>query len=247
MTLSSLAKKMHIRPNSTVTVLNAPAGMAEILAPVPAGASVTTSAQGKTDLVLLFVQDSAELATWVKQALDSLGSEASLWVAYPKQSSKIATDLNRDQGWTSITSQGFQPNASIAVDDTWSAVRFRPAVAQSEEDLVAGQYSGARAALRPLYEQLRTKAQSLGTDVGITTRQSYVAFTRGKQFALIKPSRDRLDLALKLPDAPPHPRLLTDAGTGSGSMTHRVVITSTADIDTDVTSWLELAYRSASK
>jgi predicted transport protein len=98
-----------------------------------------------------------------------------------------------------------------------------------------------------MYEELVAKAQSLGGDVELQPRQSYVAFARGKQFALVKPSRDRLDLALKLADAPDDPRLESAAGVGSGSMTHRVVITKAGDIDEQVISWLEQAYRAAGK
>jgi predicted transport protein len=220
MTVSSLDKKLHIRPGSTMALLNAPAGITDLLEPLPEETKLLTTTEGKVDLRLLFVQNSGELATAIRQATDTLGDESNLWVAYPKLSSKITTALNRDQGWQSLTDLGFSPVANVAV-------------------------------FLPLYKQLVAKAQSLGDDVDLTIRQGYVAFTRGKQFALVKPSRNRLDLALKLPDAPQDPRLEAVAGVGSGSMirsmTHRVVITRAEDIDQQVTNWLEQAYYASSK
>lgn len=246
MSLSPLAKKLHIRHGYRIALLNAPADMADLISPLPAGTEVITSATGKADLVLLFVQNSAELATWIKQATTLLGDASNLWVAYPKLSSKIATDLTRDQGWQPLTSLDFGAVANVAVDTTWSAVRFRRQVNIGEKALLASQYAKERSVLLPLYQQLVAHAQRLGNDVELTTRQSYVAFTRGKQFALVKPSRNRLELALKLPNAPQDERLQAAAGVGSGSMTHRVLITNATDIDEQVISWLEQAYRASS-
>jgi predicted transport protein len=244
---NALAKKLHIRPGYTVALLNAPAGAADLLIPLPDDVKLVTDTKEKVDLVLLFVKSSAELATGAKALKETLGDDVLLWFAYPKLSSKVATDLTRDKGWQPLYELGYEGVASVAIDKTWSGVRFRRGSGKSEGDVISNQYAGARAAFFPLYEQLVARATSLGDDVELAPRQSYVAFTRGKQFALVKPSRDRLDLALKLPDAPQHPRLEAAAGLGSGSMTHRVVITSADDIDEQVIAWLEQAYRAAGK
>ncbi|AKI98873.1 hypothetical protein [Archangium gephyra] len=47
-------------------------------------------------------------------------------MAYPKQSSKVETDLNRDKGWESVERLGWEGIAQVAVDATWAATRFRP-------------------------------------------------------------------------------------------------------------------------
>jgi hypothetical protein len=50
-----------------------------------------------------------------------------LWMCYPKQTGKIKSDLNRDSLWRLMQPTGFSPVTQIAVDETWSALRFRPA------------------------------------------------------------------------------------------------------------------------
>lgn len=58
--------------------------------------------------------------------LNALKRDAMIWVAYPKKSSKLFKDLNRDKGWETIHSKGLVGIASIALDADWSAIRFRP-------------------------------------------------------------------------------------------------------------------------
>ena len=80
------------------------------------------------DSVLAFVLDSGQvgqLASILKRCLPR-GGEARLWVAYPKGGSGIDTDLTRDRGWDKLRALGLAAVAQIAVDGTWSALRFRP-------------------------------------------------------------------------------------------------------------------------
>ena len=48
-----------------------------------------------------------------------------LWVAYPKKTSALASDLDRDHGWEPMTAAGFDPVSQVAIDDTWSALRWK--------------------------------------------------------------------------------------------------------------------------
>ena len=79
--------------------------------------------------MLAFVLDAeqvARLATRLKKCLPRAPGEARLWVAYPKLTSDIDTDLTRDRGWDTLTALGLRGVAIVSVDDTWAAVRFRP-------------------------------------------------------------------------------------------------------------------------
>jgi len=53
--------------------------------------------------------------------------EKELWISYPKRSSKVETDITRDVGWDVVYKAGLEGVTQIAIDDTWSALRFRPA------------------------------------------------------------------------------------------------------------------------
>lgn len=116
----------------------------------------------------------------------------------------------------------------------------------SEPDaLVEAQYAGAKAPLRPLYEQLVKTVQSFGSDVEIAPKKGYVSLRRSKQFALIQPSTaTRMDVGLVLKGVAPTPRLEA-AGSFNAMVTHRVRLEPTAAVDKELTGWLKRAYESA--
>jgi predicted transport protein len=115
-------------------------------------------------------------------------------------------------------------------------------------ELVEAQYSGAKRALRPLYEKLREELEAFGDDVQAEPRQTYVAFARGRQFALLQPStKDRIDVGLVLPGVEPNDRLRDAGSFGSGRITHRVGLKSDAAIDDDLRAWMLQAYAAAER
>ncbi len=54
-----------------------------------------------------------------------LAKDALLWIAYPKKTGKIKSDMTRDSGWETVFAAGYEPVTQIAVDNDWSALRFR--------------------------------------------------------------------------------------------------------------------------
>lgn len=110
------------------------------------------------------------------------------------------------------------------------------------EDLVAAQYAGAKATLKPIYDVLVTYLQSLGTDVELSPKKTYVSVRRNKQFALIQPSTaTRLDLGLNLKQTEPVGKLEA-SGSFNAMCSHRIRLGSVADIDAEVKHWLAEAY-----
>jgi hypothetical protein len=127
MSQSRLAKKLLIKPAQTVTVVNAPEGFERMLRPLPQGATVSHKLQPGLAFALLFVHGVSELARCGPKVVDAMAYDGLLWIAYPKKSSKIESDLNRDAGWDIITAAGLRCVTQIAIDETWSGSRFRPA------------------------------------------------------------------------------------------------------------------------
>jgi len=126
-----------------------------------------------------------------------------------------------------------------------AAEALKPAdyVAPTDEQVIDAQYVGAKASLRPIFERVLAYVKTLGDDARIETRQSYVAFARAKQFALIQPStKTRVDLGLVLPDVAPSGRLAASINFGSGSINRRVALTTPDDVDAEVEAWLRQAY-----
>lgn len=123
------------------------------------------------------------------------------------------------------------------------ALRFRagdtPPVG---DDLVEGQYAGAKAGLRPLYEALLSEAKRLGDDVEVAPKKASVSLRRNKQFALLEPAtKDRIDVGINLPGMESTDRLKAD----KGMCTHKVGVRAVDEIDDELRGWLREAYERA--
>ncbi len=109
--------------------------------------------------------------------------------------------------------------------------------------MIAAQYNGSKAHLKPIYDQLATIIQEFGTDVVVAPRKTYAAFARKKQFCVIQPStKTRVDVGLKLPGVETTARLVEPGNFGSDSVTHKVMVTAVTDIDDELITWLREAY-----
>ncbi|WP_333773491.1 hypothetical protein [Streptomyces sp. IBSBF 3136] len=111
--------KLQIKPGQRVVVLDRPDGLD--LGVESVGEAATS------DVVVVFVTTSSDLCgAGAQAALAAAQRDALTWVAYPK-GGKLGTDLNRDRLAAALSERGVRPVRQIAVDDTWSALRFRPA------------------------------------------------------------------------------------------------------------------------
>jgi hypothetical protein len=112
-------------------------------------------------------------------------------------------------------------------------------------DLVASQYEGPKAGLKPIYDALVKTVQAFGKDVEIAPKKTYVSLRRSKQFALIQAStKDRIDVGINLKGTAPSGRLEA-SGSFNAMVSHRVRVTSRKDVDAELKSWLRKAYDAA--
>jgi hypothetical protein len=117
----SVASKLQIKPGQSVAVINQPSDVdLELSAESPPEVDPAAA-----DVVIVFCVDRAELEAWDRPLLAAARRDALSWLAYPK-AGKLGTDLNRDLVAQMLRQRGIQPVRQIAVDDTWSALRFRP-------------------------------------------------------------------------------------------------------------------------
>jgi hypothetical protein len=120
-----LARKLGIKPGARVRLVNAPAGFDDVLGELPPGAHLSRrTAAGATDVIVAFCTRGAQLERGLpgwRAALDPAGG---LWIAWPKRSSGVATDLGdgivRELGLAA----GLVDNKVCAIDATWSGLRF---------------------------------------------------------------------------------------------------------------------------
>lgn len=114
--------------------------------------------------------------------------------------------------------------------------------AQGPDDLLAAQYAGGRAELRPIYDALASIAIGQGDDVQQIVQKSGVSFRRKQQFALVQvPSAKRVELGLNLDATPDDPRIEPMTGMCS----HRVRLTELGAVDASVAGWIRAAYERA--
>jgi hypothetical protein len=123
---TSLIKKLGMKPGQKILILNAPEGYIQTLGTLPENAEVQMRVEGKFDFVQVFVHNKADVDNYAVMAIQVLKSGGLLWFSYPKKSSKVKTDITRDIGWEAPKSVGWRPVTQIAIDETWSALRFRP-------------------------------------------------------------------------------------------------------------------------
>jgi hypothetical protein len=120
-----LTAKLQIKPGQTVAAVGAPDGVP----PLADGANPAAE-PGAADAVVAFVRNRAELDTVAGAAIAAARLDRLAWIAYPK-AGKLGTDLNRDILASLLAGRGVQPVRQVAIDETWSALRFRPALPRS--------------------------------------------------------------------------------------------------------------------
>jgi hypothetical protein len=130
---SALAKKLRLLAEHSVVILNAPDGYMAQLNPGPAEMTTGLEPFRAYDAVQLFVRDTDELRRLGPAAINAAKPNGLLWITYPKGGkTRGATDLPATPWWVQrdvlgeITSQtGWKPVAFIAVDENWTALRFK--------------------------------------------------------------------------------------------------------------------------
>jgi hypothetical protein len=119
-----LPRKLGITPHARVGLIGAPHDFDEVLGELPPGVSVRRRVRGTFDVLVIFVQKRSELERRLpalKAALDPAGG---LWVAWPKRSSGVATDLGEATVRELGLGSGLVDNKVCAIDATWSGLRF---------------------------------------------------------------------------------------------------------------------------
>jgi hypothetical protein len=114
-------QKLQLKPGQTLAVLGQPR---DFDLPLPADVTVVPDAAA-ADAVLVFVVSAAELGG-ARPAIEAARADRLAWIAYPK-GGQLGTDLNRDRLANLVRAEAAQPVRQISLNDTWSAVRFRPA------------------------------------------------------------------------------------------------------------------------
>jgi hypothetical protein len=119
-----LPRKLGIKPQARLGLIGAPPDFDEVLGDLPPGVNVHRRLRGAFDVLVVFVHERSELERRLPALKEALDQAGGLWVAWPKRSSGVATDLGdgtvRDVG----LGIGLVDNKVCAIDATWSGLRF---------------------------------------------------------------------------------------------------------------------------
>lgn len=125
--MSAIFKKLNLKEQSEIVVLNAPASFEPELAAL-ADVNVVRDLKAVKALTfaLAFVTKQAEVDKLAAALAKRAPGDALIWFAYPKGTSKkYKCEFNRDTGWAKLGELGYEGVRMVAIDEDWSALRFR--------------------------------------------------------------------------------------------------------------------------
>lgn len=171
--MNAVAKKLLMKSGQHWLLLNAPENYLNVLEPLPDGVQLSYTAGGSFDGIQLFVRNSAELAIRLKEIQRALKPDTVLWIIYPKKSSGITTDLEMMGSWDEPAKYGLHIVSAAAIDQTWTALRFRP---EGLSKLSATRNSEIQQNEHAAYVDVVNKTVKLPEDAKVLLSENTLAF-----------------------------------------------------------------------
>jgi hypothetical protein len=118
-------EKLQLKEEKNLLVQGLPSSVEKQFAKISFSKSVTPLLKSrKIDFALVFAINQNQLTSIMQDVLPAMHNEGKLWIAYPKATSKIVSDLNRQCTWACLKSKGFESIQETELDHVWTAVRF---------------------------------------------------------------------------------------------------------------------------
>jgi aryl carrier-like protein len=138
MTAQSLLEKLQLQDERNLLIQGLPSSIEKQFIKLTFSKNVTPLLKSrKIDFALVFAVSQRQLVDILKDVIPALQTDATFWIAYPKLTSKIASDLSRDKNWDFVSDYGFDPVRMIVLDSVWSAARFQKPHAGAKKKLTA--------------------------------------------------------------------------------------------------------------
>jgi hypothetical protein len=126
--MTPLFKKLNFKDHKQILVVDAPQSFGEELSAMDESTQVVKFIEraGEIEFALVFVLDQVAIENFIYSIQPKLAADPIVWIAYPKASSKKYTcAFNRDTGFGILGEYGFEGVRQVAIDEDWSALRFR--------------------------------------------------------------------------------------------------------------------------
>lgn len=121
----NLLEKLQLRDEKNVLIQGLPSSIEKQFVKLSFAKNVTPLLKSrKIDFALVFAVNESQLSGILREVLPALQNEGKFWIAFPKSSSKIVTDLNRECSWDCVRTAGFEEAGEVNLDHVWTAMRF---------------------------------------------------------------------------------------------------------------------------
>ncbi len=170
----SLFEKLQLVDENSMLIQGLPSSIEKQFAKLSYAKNVTPLVKKrKVDFALVFAVNQNQLVNIMKDVLPALHNESKLWIAYPKVTSKIVSDLNRESSWDFFTQKDYEGVSLIDLDHMWSAMRFK----------MNGTVSIIIPSENKTQKEEKTEVKSVGFDKKLTVIPSFLekAFTKHQQ------------------------------------------------------------------
>jgi aryl carrier-like protein len=126
MTAQSLLEKLQLQDEKNLLIQGLPSSIEKQFVKLTFAKNLTPLLKSrKIDFALVFAVSQRQLIDILKDVVPALQEDAKFWIAYPKLTSKIASDLSRDKNWDFVSDYGFEAVRLITLDNVWNAGYFK--------------------------------------------------------------------------------------------------------------------------
>jgi hypothetical protein len=122
-----VARKLGMNAGMRALIIAPPPGYLKLLTPLPDGLIVSSRAAGMFPFVQVFATRLSDIRRFAQTLPKHAAPNALVWISYPKKASRASGDLSRDVIREAMNDTGWRAVSIVAIDEVWSALRFRPA------------------------------------------------------------------------------------------------------------------------
>ncbi|MBX3256919.1 MAG: YdeI/OmpD-associated family protein [Chitinophagaceae bacterium] len=123
--MQTMFEKLQLSEEKNLLIQGLPSSIEKQFAKISFAKNVTPLLRSRRiDFALVFAINQNQLNGILKEVLPALDEDGKLWVAYPKTTSKIVSDLNRDCSWQLLNQSGYESEHQVTLDHVWTAQRF---------------------------------------------------------------------------------------------------------------------------
>ena len=124
--MKPLSRKLGLNPGMRALILASPPGYRKLLTPMADDLTVSSKAHGRYQFVQVFATCLSEVSDFAKKLPKQAAPNALVWISYPKKTSRTNSNLSRDIVREAMSCAGWRAVSIVAIDEVWSALRFRP-------------------------------------------------------------------------------------------------------------------------